>query len=395
MTKNEKRTTKNEPRVTIYSLAFGGEGVGRIDGKVCFVEDALPGEEVRFRTIKETDSYIKGTLLEVITPSPDRVKPACPYYGKCGGCQLQHISYKKELHYKREQAVELIRRIAGIKDFNCETIVASSDPYHYRSSVTLHRGKGGEIGYYARDARTVLEIKGCPIAEESINEALKKLPKGFKADRFTLKSDHNGRVWTSGKEGERFFWDKYREKEIVLSPRIFSQCNRYIAEKVSEIIDEWAGTVEEGTGFFDLFCGAGFFSFLTRAGYGVKIGIDSERTAIDCAKTTMRKYVPPNMKFYKAEVEKEFFKIFERNKLAKNTVLLDPPRKGLQKAFLEKLKSVPDITGIYYLSCDPARLARDIKLITEEGAWKLGRTQFFDMFPRTKHIETLAEFVRP
>jgi len=208
-------------RANIYSLAFGGDGVGKVDGKVCFVRDALPGEDVLFKVVKETSSYIKGEVVEILDPSPDRVKPECRYYGRCGGCQLQHISYEKELFYKKEQAVQLIRRIAGLKEFDCGDILASRDCYHYRTSVTLHRNSSARFGYYARDGQTIMQIDECTVAEDALNREFADLVAGPKQDHITLKADYKGQVWVEGRPGERFFVDRYRDTDIFLSPKAF------------------------------------------------------------------------------------------------------------------------------------------------------------------------------
>ena len=352
------------------------------------------GEDVLFTVTKETPTYIRGELVKVISASPARIKPECAYYGRCGGCQFQHMPYEMELECKRKEAVELIRRIAGLKDFQCEKIVPSPDPYHYRSSITLHKGQNKKFGYFAANSHNIVEIGNCPIAEKAINAELEEVAAVASKDELTIKTDHAGGVWISDRPGERFFRDKYGDTEIFLSPKAFSQCNRFIAAKISETLGEWIGEADSDTAFFDVYSGAGLFSFSLKNNFGIKIGMDIDRVAIDCAKTTAKTFGHKNVKFYRADAEKEFFDIFEPNKKKKNIVLLDPPRAGVEKVFLENLAASGDITGLYCISCDPARLARDIKIILASGRWKLARTLFFDMFPRTSHIETLAEFVK-
>ncbi|MDP8299094.1 MAG: TRAM domain-containing protein [Candidatus Tantalella remota] len=376
----------------IYSLAFGGQGVGKVDGKVCFVTGALPGEKVVFDVEKDTARYASGKVVEILTPSSDRTEPECPYYGRCGGCQLQHITYEKELFYKKQQVAELLGRIGGIKDIEIPEIVASKEPYNYRTSVTLHDAGGG-CGYYAIDGKTVMKIDRCSVATEAINSYLEGMTNEKKAERVTLKSDHAGKVWSSESTGERFFFDEFRGNEICLSTKGFSQPNRHIAEKIVETIEEWIGPDCGDTVFFDLYCGVGFFSFLLKNDFHSRIGIDSSRISIDCAKTTSAKNGRKDVKFYKSDAEEAFFSLFERSKRERNMILIDPPRKGLNGDFIKKLKEMTGAEKMYYLSCDPARLARDIKVITDENAWKLGRIRVFDMFPRTKHIETLVELV--
>ncbi len=387
------RAPNKELRAVVQSLAFGGDGVARLDGKVYFIEGALPGEEVLFDVVKDTANYAKGKLKEIIVRSPDRVEPVCRYYGKCGGCQLQHVTYEKELVYKEEQLGELLRRISGKKDVRCERIEPSPDPYHYRSSITLHR-KNGPYGYYKVDGYTIMAVEECPLAEEAISKELKDLSFSDGKESLTIKTDWAGKVWISDKPGERFFIDRYGDTELYVSPKAFTQANRYIALEIAKTLTDWIGPVEGPAAFFDAFCGIGFYTFLVKRSFALRVGMDTSRIAIDCAKSTARQRKRDDAKFYFGDAETEFLELFGRLKQERNILFLDPPRKGAGKDLLDRIKGLDKIDGIYYLSCDPARLARDIKIITEDSAWELGRVKPFDMFPRTKHIETLAEFIR-
>jgi len=379
-------------KIRIDSLAFGGEGIGRVDGKVCFVRDALPGEVVVFNPRQQRSSYIRGELHEIVTPSPERTEPLCPYYGDCGGCQLQHITYEKEVFYKKSQAADLLRKIGGFAIREFDKIIPSKNFYYYRNSITLHRS-GGKTGFYSRNGRDIVDIKQCCLADEYINKALSAGLSGNTKDRVTLKSDFKGKVWVSGNPGERFFTDRIGGKEMVLSPRVFSQCNRYITDKVAEVLGEWMGEKDADAVFFDVYCGFGLFSFLVKGDFAARIGMDNERTAIDCAKSTVRNSSFENMRFYRGTVEKDFCGLYERSRGRSNVIFLDPPRAGIKKQFVEWLSTVEGAGTLYYLSCDPARMARDLKSIVSKGRWTLGRTAVFDMFPRTRHIETMVELV--
>ncbi len=377
-------------KVDIYSVAFGGDGVARHEGKVCFVEGAIPPEEVVFEVTKETPSYIKGKCVEILKPSPDRIDARCKYYDKCGGCQLEHIRYEKELFYKKEQTKELFSKIAGITLDDSFDIVPSDRDYGYRTSLTLHKGKKG-LGFYSKDNRTIIEIDECPLASEHLNEYLKNLEiDKFFPDDVTLKNDFLGNVWSSNQEGHRFYQDDFNGTKMFFSPKAFSQANRYISLKIAETINGRAHKKDEST-FFDVFCGAGFFSFMMKKPFNLKVGIDSSRISIDSAKTTAVNSGIKDCKFYKGDAEETFFDIFEKNKKEYNVVLVDPPRAGLKKEFLERLKDVEGIDQFFYLSCDASRLARDVKEFIASGKWKLEKCLAFDMFPRTKHVEVLVE----
>ena len=379
-------------KTKIYSLAFGGRGVGKIDGKICFVKGALPDEEVTFTVTKNTSQYIEGEVSEIMIPSSDRQKPVCRYYSICGGCDLQHISYEKELFYKNEQVNQLIRRISGMKDFTADEIVPSKDCYGYRSSVTLHK-TGDKYGYYEKGKDSLVPIDECPIAEKSINLEISD-PRGESVKKdVTYKSDFQGKVWSSACMGERFFIDKYNDTELFMSPKAFSQANRDLTEHVIKILKEWIGLDNKDSAFFDLYCGTGLFSFSLKDSFCSVAGIDSNRIAINCAKNTVKRGNMKDIKFYKGDAEKFFFDVFERNKTSRNTLFVDPPRTGLGKSFLEKAASVKGIDRIYYLTCNPASFARDVKILTDLPGWQLSKVLPFDMFPRTAHIEVLAEFI--
>jgi 23S rRNA (uracil1939-C5)-methyltransferase len=381
-------------RLNIDSLAYGGRGVSRTGGKVCFVRGALPGEEVTARVTKNTASYSEAFVLDVLKSSPERTIPPCPYFGSCGGCQLQHLTYEKELFYKRKQVEELFTRIAGMDlGERLDEITASSEAYGYRSSVTLHKGEKG-YGYYREASHDIVNIERCLVAVPSIGDDIRGLTEDGQGKEITLKSDHNGRVWSSCRAGERFFLDRYRGKDLYLSPKAFSQCNRQIAEEVAVTLESWILPESAKAAFFDIYCGAGFFSFTVAGDFAARVGADENRISIDCAKNTVKMRGLKDIKFYRQDVEKGFFDLFSREKKNRNIFLLDPPRRGLGKPFLERISKEPDVDLIYYISCDPACMARDAKLLTRGGRWKLRRIKPFDMFPRTSHIEVLGEFSR-
>ncbi|MFH1394622.1 MAG: TRAM domain-containing protein [Candidatus Omnitrophota bacterium] len=385
---------KHQLTTGIYDLAFGGKGIGKIDGKICFIDGALPGEEVEVKVIKDTSRYLEGKAVKIITASEDRVSPVCSYYDECGGRSLQHLSYEKELFYKKEQITQLIRRIAGCKEFLCKKIERSDNCYNYRSSVTLH-SNGAGYGYFALKSHSIIKITECPVADKAINNILPELEKYAQKKNVTLKVDHNGRVWSSNIMGEKFFIDKYRNVNMYMSTKAFSQANRYVAEKISEVLEGWIGLDNDDAVFFDLYCGTGFFSFLLKQKFLLKLGIDSNRVAVDCAKRTVDMSGEKNIKFYHGSVEKLFLKLYKKNKSKSNVLFIDPPRIGVNTAFLKEIEGLKDLKSIYYLSCDPSCLARDIKILIQNKKWHLGRVLPFDMFPRTGHIEVLAEFVRP
>jgi len=380
---------QKEQEVDIYGLAYGGSGVGKLDGKVCFVEGALPGEKVRFVVSSEKKRFTSGLTTEIISASRDRTKPECQYYGKCGGCQYQHLNYGKEVFYKGEQVKEILRRIGGFHELNIEEIVPSALHYGYRSSITLHKSKAG-YGYFSYDNKTVIPIDRCPLASDTINSAIPNLDVSGGKEDVTIKSDKSGKAWISGHPGHRFFKDDFLGKELTFSPIAFSQTNRHVAESMIKrlrfLMKETGGVL------FDLYCGAGFFGILMHDLFESIVGIDGNRVAINCAKSSKADLSIKNIKFYLGEVDTSFNFYYDRMRGEKNTILIDPPRSGISKRLAARLAALNGVSLICYISCDPAMLARDAKILTQGKAWSLDKVTCFDMFPRTKHIETIAFF---
>lgn len=167
---------RNEPLdLTIESLVFGGDGLARHNGEVVFVPFTAPGEQVKARVADSRKSFSKAELLEVVTPSADRVKPRCPYYGECGGCHLQHLAHRAQLQAKREFVVESLQRIGGLENLPVLPTIPSPDQWHYRHQAQfIIEREGGEwaIGFHARKSHAVIDIAECPITHACLNQIL-------------------------------------------------------------------------------------------------------------------------------------------------------------------------------------------------------------------------------
>jgi tRNA/tmRNA/rRNA uracil-C5-methylase (TrmA/RlmC/RlmD family) len=261
------------------------------------------------------------------------------------------------MKYKKKQFEELFARVGSFKGFKLDEAISSKDHYNYRSHITLHK-TGDKYGFYTRDERSIMEIASCSIAEEAINGALPAAAKADDKDRLTIKADHAGRLWSSNKMGERFFPDTYAGKEMMFSPLAFSQANRHISVEMARVLGEWIGPERADTVFFDIFSGIGFFSFLLAPGFAKTIGADNDRVAISAAKTTAKEKGYEGMKFYILDAENEMERLYNSEKGKKNIALIDPPRKGLPAEFVEWLSFAEGLDEIYYISCDPARMAR-------------------------------------
>src|SRR3954471_7565231 len=179
----------------IDDVAFGGNGVGRADGKVVFVPFTIEGERVNARIVREKRQFAEADLVEVLAPSEKRTLPECPYFGRCGGCRYQHIDYQHQLELKRRQVEQVLRRIGHITDVPVNATVPSPKPYAYRNRVTVHC-ENGVIGYYRYDAHQIIDVERCPIAAPEVNAALAELRARKPRDgHYTLRAHPGPRVF--------------------------------------------------------------------------------------------------------------------------------------------------------------------------------------------------------
>jgi 23S rRNA (uracil1939-C5)-methyltransferase len=380
----------DKKEIDIYAMAYGGEGIGKLEGKVCFIENALPGEKVTFIINENKKNFLRGMAIDILEASDDRIKPLCPYYGQCGGCQYQHITYEKELLFKVEQVTDAMNRIGGINEINNVPIMPSDNCYAYRSSVTVHRAKKG-YGYFSKGNKSIIEIGSCSIAEKAINNKIPELFALCKKKDVTIKSDSYGNTHISNQPGERFFIDKFLGCDITFSPLAFSQANPGIASSMIRWIRDSIGLQHKKT-LFDLFCGVGAFGILLRDLFRDVIGIDNSSISIDCAVRTKKSLNANNIKFYCSDANKAFPEFYNKKGLGQSIIIIDPPRSGLNNSLAEYMSEIEDAEELYYISCDPYTLARDSRIIISKNKWRLEKMTCFDMFARTKHIETIAVF---
>ncbi len=277
---------KKELEVEISGIAYGGRGVARLEGKVCFVEGALPGEKIRFIQATEKQRFITGRVTKILRAADSRITPVCPYYGKCGGCQYQHLNYKQELFYKNEQVKDLLARIGGFKECDLTEITASTFDYGYRSSITVHKSPAG-YGYFAADNKTIITIGRCALAKEAINNALGTLSVAAGKQDMTIKCDQAGNVKIKSYPGHRFFKDNFLGTELIFSPRAFSQVNRDVAIAIVNTLRALMEK-EKRSVLFDFYCGMGFFGMLLRDLFETVVGVDESRVAIDAPRLQKR-----------------------------------------------------------------------------------------------------------
>ena len=338
----------------IVDVAFGGKGVGRSNGKAVFVPFTIDGERISARIVREKKQFAEAELEEVHASSDQRVTPPCPYFGRCGGCSYQHISYEHQLAIKHRQVEQILRRVGRIESPPMRPIVPSPKSYAYRNRVTVH-AEDGVVGYYRRDAHRLIDVEHCPIAQSDVNRALAELRERKPRDgHYTLRA-HVG-------------------------PRVFEQTNNEVAEALAELV----GTLLQSDQLLvDAYCGAGFFAKRMLDKFERIIGIEWDRHAVAAAQEN----ASPKEQYISGDVEVELARTLAANRNSSISVIVDPPVTGLTEPTRRALLD-GSINTLVYVSCNPATLARD--LATLQQRFTLESVTPLDMFPQTAEIECVA-----
>jgi len=362
--------------LNIHDVAFGGEGVARVGDFVVFVPFVITGEQVEAEITEVKKKFARARLLRVITPSPQRAKPECPYFGDCGGCQYQHIDYATQLQLKHKQIRDLFERIGGLPAQSIAPVIPCPQPYGYRNRIMIRSQwdkfkQGLNIGFIRADNRLVVDIDECKISEPAINEQIRHLrahppPKGG------LKV-----VLRVAPEG----WDVPRDS--------FFQNNFFLLPKFVEVVREMlrAG----GARFLvDLFCGVGFFTLELADLVETFAGVELDQLAIKAARRNAAARNRTNGEFIAARAEDALPALMAHFPSGATTVVIDPPRIGCLPDTLALLRQAKP-RQVIYISCHPATMARDLNILCAEGVFKLAHVVPLDMFPQTAHVECVAD----
>jgi 23S rRNA (uracil1939-C5)-methyltransferase len=346
--------------LVIQDVAFGGKGVARDEGKALFIPFTIDGERVTARIVREKKKFAEAELIDVVGPSPHRVAPECPYFGRCGGCSYQHISYGHQLELKAGQVEQVMRRIGRLAEPPMRPIIPSPLPYAYRNRITVH-AEDNVVGFYRRNVHKLMDIERCPVAAPEVNNALAQLRAGRVRDgHYTLRA-HSG-------------------------PRVFAQTNNAVADALAGFIAGcFAG---EEKLLIDAFCGAGFFSKRLAPQFERVIGIDWDRFAIAAAQEN----AAASETYVAGDVTVELRSVLQQSDLKSTALIVDPPATGLSPEMRRAILDAPPRTMIY-VSCNPPTLARDIAEL--QRRFSILSVTPCDMFPQTAEIEVVAHLLRP
>jgi 23S rRNA (uracil1939-C5)-methyltransferase/tRNA (uracil-5-)-methyltransferase len=387
-----------ELELTIDSLTNEGSGVARHDGWVIFVPFALPGERIRARVFRNHKNYSDADLVDVIEPSPDRVAPACELFGKCGGCQYQHLSYATQLAWKQRQVAELLQRMAKL-DAAVEPVIPSPIPMAYRSKITphFHKPKDGtvaEIGFLRVGTRnSLIDVPRCPIAMPQLNEQLTleraEITSGkrhYKNGATLLLRASEDKVLTQPSDIAR---EKVKDITFEFQAGDFFQNNPFILPAFVDHVVAQA-KASGATHLVDAYCGSGLFGLSAAASFQSVIGIEISETSVEKAKRNAESNGIINASFIAASAE-HLFKDLSLA-AAETVVIVDPPRAGCGEDFLRQLFQFGP-KAVVYVSCNPPTQMRDLVMFQQAG-YDLDLVQPFDLFPQTRHLECVMTLSR-
>ena len=431
---------------TVEGYTSEGQGVVRLDGAVVFVPGTIRGEEIDLRITKVMKTAAAGELVKLRTPSPERTAPECPQFGRCGGCQFQHMSYQEELWAKRQRVEDALRRLGG-SDVPIEGILGAKDPLHYRNKSQYPVGADGSIGFYQLRSHKVVPIRRCLIQSEisdATAEAVGAWMRRYKVPpydettgkglvrhiyvRVNRKGESlccvviNGRqaprepelaayvcaavphtagvlVNSNTKRGNVILGEKYRTLwgrdylmdtlcglEFKLSVPSFYQVNRDQAEALYGKALDYAGLTGRET-VLDLYCGIGTITLCLAKRAGRVIGAEIVPAAIRDAKENAARNHIENAEFFCGDAAETAARL-EAEGLRPDVITVDPPRKGRAPEVIGSIAAMgPE--RVVYVSCDPATLGRDVKRFGELG-YRAVRACAVDMFPATRHVESVV-----
>lgn len=425
--------------ISIEKLVDGGAGLGRWEGRVVFVPGVCPGEEVQTRITTVKKSYAEASLESVEKSSPDRVAPPCPVFEECGGCQWQHLAYPAQLRTKVEILRENLGRIGKLGEPYLLPPIPSPRGFEYRTRIQLKTDftKGrSTLGFYEEKTHRIVPIETCLIAHPILNRALAALrslfsdpaerPPGltdihlhlaratgellvrfFAEDKppegiepfFKKFADAMpetvGQIYTSSNgrrrvRGRDHLIDRFKEVPFRISDRSFAQIHSELIEPLIDTVRTFAQPTSLES-VLELYCGIGTFGIFMAREASALTGFDENEVAIGDASYNAIQQGLTNCRFTAKPVARAVRDMVNEKKTF-DCVVMDPPREGLDRKTLESLIRL-NPSRIVYVSCDPATLARDLKILADSG-FRPGRLQPIDLFPQTYHLETVAELIK-
>lgn len=395
---SHRDTAGIEIEVVIERILPGGAGLAHAGGRTLLVALAAPGDHVRVRIERTSGSVAFASITEIIKPSPLRVEPPCPYFGRCGGCDFQQLSYAAQLAAKQEIISDCLRRLARVEINPREIpITGSTLEWNYRARAQWqHDVRAQRLGYFERGSHRVCDVVSCPVLVPALQDTFTNLRQQMQSG--TLPTDTGEFQVVAGDDGVSLAPALDDDGTREVSRTIAGDCYHFSAEGFFQINHELLPTLvaaavgeAQGLSAVDLYCGVGLFTLPLARRFAHVTGIEANRTALDYARRNLSGAQLSNTTFECARVG-EYLNHHDLALAPADFVLLDPPRAGAEPEAIAGILAL-NPQRIAYVSCDPATLARDLKELMK-GGYKLDSVAAFDMFPQTHHVETVAKLTR-
>lgn len=369
----------NRLTLEITDLAFGGEGVARWQELVIFIPFVVPGETVEAEIVEVKKNFARAQLLQVIRAAPERVTPKCRYFGECGGCQYQHIDYAAQIRLKHKQITDLFQRVGGFTAAVIDPVVPCPQPYGYRNRLMVRSQwnkpkQALNIGFLQADSRLVVDIEECQIAEPALNDQIRHVranPPTRGGLKVVIRIPPDD--WEVPK-------DSFFQNNFHLLPELVKGVRACITDSGARHL-------------IDMYCGVGFFGIEVADLVESFIGVEVDKLAVQAGRKNLASRSITNGQILLARAEDELPTLVKRFEPDQTAVVLDPPRTGCPPESMKLLREAGP-RQIIYVSCHPATLARDLKILCGEGRYQLRRVTPFDMFPQTQHVECVSDLRR-
>ena len=375
--------------VEIERILPGGYGLAHSAGHTVFVSLAAPGDRLRVRVERQQGNVLFASIEEIIVASPDRIEPPCPYFGRCGGCDFQQLTYEKQLAAKAEIIRDCLHRIARLEDVPEIVVTPSPREWRYRMRATWQIDQDERtIGYYERGSRRVCDVADCAVLVPQLEATLERV-RATEWQEFPPGLKHLDGV--AGENGVSLAppFAEFATAELELTIR--EEIYNYSAEAFFQVnpglltpLIEFALGNAAGEAAVDLYCGVGLFTLPLARRFAAVTGVEANPVAVQFARRNLQRARLENVRVVNAGVTEWI----RKRALQTDFVLLDPPRAGAESAVI---KGILDSRAkrISYVSCDPATLARDLRKLFA-GGYVMESLLAFDLFPQTHHVETVV-----
>jgi len=380
----------DQVELTVEKLVAGGDGLGRFESIPLFVPRSAPGDRLRVRIVERRPDYGRAEIVEILEPGPGRREPPCPYFERCGGCDLQHLEDARQVELKAMAVRETLRRVGGL-DLPSDTEIVAGPMWGYRVRTQLHtRTADGrvEVGYFARGSHELVPVASCPILTPELEGLLPVLPERLGADPprrlDVLAGDHG--ICTAPVAGDLPHGEvsiRVGSYRYALDARCFFQAHGSLVERlVAAAVGPW-----EGDRAVDLYAGVGLLSLPLAARYRAVTAVEGDRIAARYARKNATVHRLGGLRVEATAVESWVASL----PAGLDRLVVDPPRTGLPKTVREAvLRAAPE--RLTYVSCHAATLARDLRSFTTE--YHLESARLLDLFPQSGHMEVVAQLVR-